>query len=778
MTRAILTTIILITINLSAWAQGYISGNVKNTQGEAVAFANVTLYYQNDTTKIYGGTITDFNGGYEIKDVKPGDYILTASALGIKTQSNRISVSDTAKIVMDFTAEEDSKMLSEVVVKDYRTKNFTDHKEFTFSKQEVESAFDAKDLMKNVNGLKLDPISGNLKSNKSGDVKILINGIAASETDLKQLSADKIAKVEFYTIPPARYADAGTVLNVITKELTNGISGGVDLTHAVSTGFIDDEIYFNAVKGNSRFALSYTLSLRDFKHSVDDINYDYQIDNNKCNYSKHINDKFGYTDHTPVFKYTFAKTHNIVFQATVTPIFHTYFTDDKSDVIFNKSDYQILGKSVLKSDENSFGPSLDLYLSKNITDKQELSVNVVGTYYDLTQKESENGVDIADNTSIISDDMNLTNKKKSLIGELAYKVNFSETYSFSVGYKGTFANSDYKISNILSDYKTYGYASYNESDYFYGELSGGAGDNFSFRLSTGGTFVKNENDDKKYNKWMFTPQLVLGYTINETQSLSLELKSKPKIPSIAKLSNNAELLIPNVLRVGNPDLTPANLYQVEMDYTLSSDLFDIEFDAYYQHEHNAFNSYYTQHQYNGDNYILSTYQNAKNYKTYGIYYDISYYPFEDIDVTLNVYGFLEKQKLTSDLIGNHSNLYTPFFYYVEYTVGNFEINYGGNIPSMMINGSYIMSDENQSDLFLAYTFNNNIKISLGCYWFLTKSKYEAKTLDSALLNYKMNKHIDDNKSMIVLGFAWNFSKGKTLNAKQSLQNKDTDNGSF
>ena len=112
MTRAILTTIILITINLSAWAQGSISGNVKNTQGEAVAFANVTLYYQNDTTKIYGGTITDFNGGYEIKDVKPGDYILTASALGIKTQSNRISVSDTAKIVMDFTAEEDSKMLS------------------------------------------------------------------------------------------------------------------------------------------------------------------------------------------------------------------------------------------------------------------------------------------------------------------------------------------------------------------------------------------------------------------------------------------------------------------------------------------------------------------------------------------------------------------------------------------------------------------------------------------------------------------------------------------
>ena len=224
------TFFFLMFFSVSVFAQS-ISGSVKKTDGEAVPFANVTLYFAADSTKLFGGSITDFGGNYAIKDIKTGEYFLAVSSIGIKTIREKISVSDTSRIIKNFVVEEDMAELSEIEIKDYRTKNFTDHKEFTFSKQQVEKAFDAKDLMRNVNGIKIDPVSGDLKSNKSGDIKILINGISATETDLKQLSADKIAKVEYYTIPPARYADAGSVLNVITKELTNGISGGVDLTH-------------------------------------------------------------------------------------------------------------------------------------------------------------------------------------------------------------------------------------------------------------------------------------------------------------------------------------------------------------------------------------------------------------------------------------------------------------------------------------------------------------------------------------------------------------------
>ena len=764
-------------VSVSAFAQT-IAGSVMDDNGVGVPFANVILYYQSDSTKVFGGTITDFNGRYEIKDVKQGSYFLTVSAVGIKLQRERITVADTSKITKDFTTEEDLTELSEVEIKAYRTKNFTDHKEFTFSKQQVEQAFDAKDLMRNVNGIKLDPVSGNLKSNKSGDVKILINGISATETDLTQLSADKIAKVEFYTIPPARYADAGSVLNVVTKELTNGISGGVDMTHAFTTGFANDEIYFNAVKGNSRFSLSYSFSWRDYKDRIGDINYNYKIGGKDYNYNEKLHDKFGYTENKPVIKYTYAKPQKIAFQATFTPEFYTSFSNAKSDVVFDKSDNRIFGNTVSKEDEKTFGPSLDLYLSKNIAENQELSVDFVGTYYDLEQKEKENGVDVADHSSFIADDMNLANKKKSLIGELAYKVGFADNFAFSTGYKGTFAKSDFEISNIFSGYKKYDYSSYNEKDYFYGELSGSAGDDFTFRVSAGGTFVKNENDDVKYNKWIFTPHLVLDYAISETQNLTLEFKSKPKVPSIAKLGNNAELVIPNVLRTGNPRLETANCYEADFEYTLSSDKFDLDFQFYYEHEHNAFSSYYTPNKYNGEEYLFSISQNAKYYRDYGLYYDISYYPFEDVDLTLNVYGYLEQQALKSQIIGNHSNFYSPFYYYIEYKVGGFEIDYMGNIPSMTVDGSYLESNENQNHLFLSYQFDNNIKLSAGCYWLFTKAKYKTESLPSSLLYCKADTHIDDNKSMFVLGFAWNFSRGKSISVKQKLQNKDTDKGTF
>ena len=778
MKNFLITIIAVVLANTTAFAQT-ISGNVKNEDGEGVPFANVILYYANDSTKIFGGTITDFNGGYEIKDVKQGSYFLTVSAVGIKTQREKITVADTSKITKDFTTEEDLTELSEVEIKAYRTKNFTDHKEFTFSKQQVEQAFDAKDLMRNVNGIKLDPVSGNLKSNKSGNVKILINGISATETDLKQLSADKIAKVEFYTIPPARYADAGSVLNVITKELTNGISGGVDMTHAFTTGFADDEIFFNAVKGNSRFALSYTLSWRSYKDRIGNENFDYRINGEDYRYYQRIHDHFGYTEHEPVIKYTYAKPKKITFQATFSPAFDNSFGDTKSDVVFDKGAKRIMGNTVSNDDDKTFGPSLDLYLSKNITEKQELSVDFVGTYYDYDQHEKEDGVDVADNSRIIADDMNLTNKKKSLIGELAYKVNLSDDFAFSAGYKGMFAKSNFEISNILSDYQKYGYSSYNETDYFYGELSGGAGDDFTFRASAGGTFVKNENGDVEYRKWIFTPQLVLNYDLSETQNLTLEFKSKPKVPSIAKLGNNAELVVPNVLRTGNPHLKIANFYEADLEYTLSSDIIDLDFQFYYEHNHNAFNSYYTQKMYDGEDYIFSVSQNAKYFKDYGLYYDISYYPFKDnVDLTLNVYGYVEQQELKSDIMGNHSNFYAPFFYYIEYKVGGFEVNYTGNIPAMTIEGSALGANENAGHLFMSYSFKNNIKLSAGCYWMFTKAKYKTETLPSSLLRFKSDTHIDDDKSLIVLGFAWSFSKGKTLNAQQKIKNKDYDTGSF
>lgn len=134
--KAIWIIVILMLLGVDMSAQS-ITGSVKKTDGESLPFANVTLYFAADSTKLFGGSITDFGGNYAIDDIKPGVYFLAVSSIGIKTIREKISVSDTSKIIKNFVVEEDMAELSEIEIKDYRTKNFTDHKEFTFSKQQV-----------------------------------------------------------------------------------------------------------------------------------------------------------------------------------------------------------------------------------------------------------------------------------------------------------------------------------------------------------------------------------------------------------------------------------------------------------------------------------------------------------------------------------------------------------------------------------------------------------------------------------------------------------------
>ena len=50
--------------------------------------------------------------------------------------------------------------------------------------------------------------------------------------------------------------------------------------------------------------------------------------------------------------------------------------------------------------------------------------------------------------------MNQHNNKYSLIGEVAYTKDWGRM-QLALGYRATLAKSDYRISNILSDYKEY-----------------------------------------------------------------------------------------------------------------------------------------------------------------------------------------------------------------------------------------------------------------------------------------------------------------------------------
>ena len=112
MKRTILyTCFILITTIHHLAAQTYIvSGSVKSKSGEAIANASILLKNTNYAA------ICDIDGKYLLKDIKPGDYTLSVTAIGFLSLTRAISVSGnlTINLVLDTAANQ----LKDVTVTD------------------------------------------------------------------------------------------------------------------------------------------------------------------------------------------------------------------------------------------------------------------------------------------------------------------------------------------------------------------------------------------------------------------------------------------------------------------------------------------------------------------------------------------------------------------------------------------------------------------------------------------------------------------------------------
>ena len=107
------TTILILFIAFFqiAFAQsGTIKGSAKTIDGKAAEFVNIILA----GTQL--GATVDMNGNYIIEGVKPGNYTLVASFVGLKSQSKQIEVAPDNTVIVDFNLTESKKELAEVVV--------------------------------------------------------------------------------------------------------------------------------------------------------------------------------------------------------------------------------------------------------------------------------------------------------------------------------------------------------------------------------------------------------------------------------------------------------------------------------------------------------------------------------------------------------------------------------------------------------------------------------------------------------------------------------------
>ena len=253
---------------------GVIAGMVVDANsGQSIEYANIAIYSAKDSSLISGG-ITDAEGRFMIKEIKPGEYYATIKFIGYQKKVKSEIVIDANKPFYKIGKVElqtDAHNLNEVeVMADKQQVQFKiDKKVVNPSQFLAAQGGTAVDILQNTPSVTVD-IEGNVSMRGSSNFMVLINGkptpFEASDA-LAQIPASSIENIEIITNPSAKYDPDGAagIINIITKkEAQNGWNGIVNASASTLGSYSGDFLFnFNGNKtswyigGNRRDRLRY-----------------------------------------------------------------------------------------------------------------------------------------------------------------------------------------------------------------------------------------------------------------------------------------------------------------------------------------------------------------------------------------------------------------------------------------------------------------------------------------------------------------------------------------
>ena len=655
-----------------------------------------------------------------------------------------------------------TKEIQEVLIKAQRKKQFSDHADYTFDKEALEKARHSKDLLTTLPELQLDPISNTVTSIKGGRILFLINGIEATDNQIKSIAPTNVVRVEYFDIPPARYSQrADTVVNIITRNPEVGYSYGADVTSALTTGFVNGSAYAGYTKGKNDFGLEYSINFRDYDNRQYSKIYNYDLNSKHYRSEETGKGHFGYTDQNIAMRYANVLADR-TFQAKIDVNVLSEFSKGNAQSIFIQGLLMQNDSSIHNSNSSYVVPTLDLYYSKNIGKKDELSINFIGSHYTTKSSQLDHEWNTATNADVFNNDMNLRAKQTGIVGEIAHVHSF-EKGKLSSGYRISNTTISNDLVNLLgSSHYDVNYL----EQYLYTEYSG-KWEKLGYRLGIGVTNIHNKSAETTQDDWVPTPKLVLSYDLAKNQSLRFTSSYKSRSPGAEELSNNVVQVVPNILRTGNPSLKVQHNFGNNLIYSLNSKYVDLNANAFYWLRNRAFNQYYLLNQ-NSEGYVL-TYQNAKNTQQLGIQLSATIKPFGNNLLVLKMVVAPATEslimnngaKIKNNYIGNHFNISTEY--------KSFSAQYQFNIPYYNIDGAFLSTNENASHFFAQYKLNDFAFIA-GIYWIGMPSEYKTKSLPESLVNLNAHTQIFNNKNMFVLGLSYDFSSGKKLQIQKKLNN--------
>lgn len=245
-----------------------VTGRVHDTENEVLPGTTVVIRTMPDLGRV-GATFTDENGEFVITDLKPSNYNILFTMMGMEEVSHNFDVKhENDTIVFEkVKLTDNSTMLSEVTVTAIRSAVVAkeDTLEFNAGSYHTSPNATVEDLLKKLPGVEVGT-DGSMTSGGKTITKILVNGKEFFNDDTqaatKNLTADMVDKVQVIDrksdLAMLTGVDDGeeeTVINLtIKKDRENGLFGTVKAGYGTDNRY-DASVNINLFKNGNQFSL-------------------------------------------------------------------------------------------------------------------------------------------------------------------------------------------------------------------------------------------------------------------------------------------------------------------------------------------------------------------------------------------------------------------------------------------------------------------------------------------------------------------------------------------
>ena len=608
--------------------------------------------------------------------------------------------------------------------------------------------------------IRVDEVSQSLSAiDGRGSIQLRINGIIVGREEMLALSPGSISRIDFIDNPGVRYGEGiAYVINILTRRADSGYAVGIDLTQALTVKSGNDLIYGKWNAGNSELSLSYNFGYKDFKGNRTHETAHYLLTDG----STHTIERNDLASRSRNFnnglqlKYNLADSADYVFQASLKADFSHIPNNYNRKRIIEEDEQYI---ATQRERNRSSSPVLDLYFFKQLTPRQSLTLNAVGTYIATSLRSSyDEGAPYA---------YRVEGKTYSLMSEAIYE-NRLKPFTFTAG------------ANYMQKYTKNKYTGdvnsvnpmHNRSVYAFAEIKGKLGP-IRYVAGVGGSYLDYRQQAHDYQYWLFRPKASVAYNPVQAVQLKYDFQISEHVSRVAMISNTSIRNNSMEWTLGNPDIRPNREQAHTFQISYTHPRFQSFVQAYGKRCHQPNMATYIRTE---DNRFVYTQLNQKE--------------IDVLNLMLYANGWIVPDKLSIALSGT---LFRCFNFGEDYThcktfysgTANVQAYLGKlTLSAFMDSGFRFLEGETEGfngsfvSLNASYRYKN---LNLSLAW-QQPFRNRYKQFQSDVYNRYVRKttalHCRDLGNFVSLNIAWKFSQGRAYkDVRRNIEQKaDKDTG--